>query len=1203
MVKVENENGRAPKSGKFFRLNSVRKLYRTTMSKKILVWYLTIGTVINLCSIVQAKESFKVKILENRVMLESGGASFEQTDGRISMKAGKFYMDFSVPAANSNKYLLWGRNQHAELVLDKDDHKVVSVTCAPNKEVPDICGEWILEIRKGLPCIFIKAKLRNVGKTPILIERILYRLMPKEGIKSYFVSEDKGVEHPYLDKSWDKIGKHDWIYICSKNGGGLGLITSYNVLQGAGGHYLGWTQKGLIRPEKTLDMEAVIYPASDVKKAMGLYERIKKIKTSVKNKKVPAVNRIIEVKRITAPPSINGQVTDREWQEATRVDFVGNLDGEPVSQKTRAYIGYDNKNLYFAFVCDEDEMGKLKATVTERDANIWVDDCVEIFLNTDRNKKNYYHFILNSIGTQRDSYGNKLWNANWNSAVCKGKNSWTAEAAIPFKALGIDNLPQGQVWGFNLCREERPHNEISSFNPTGGGFHNPLRFAAMVIGSYKENLQKQVAELKDKLQYCSEKSAKLEDKKLAVQAEKKIADIAFDISFLKRRIVNLKTGSEWLELSRMVERLKRQIRDISYIDKSCCIWQKNPMLPITRDQLPPESQPEADQLKIFAFMNEKEPASFVITNFTSEAKTLRVVLRCLRKKGNPDIFIDPGRIDIREGLFVGHENRIVLSDALPLLNESNAVIIPGNQSREIWLNLNTKGIPPGCYSGNLYVVDTLSRFVRKLQVEIEISPVRLPDKKPCEIVCFAEVPSKYSGAIAADKLEKYFKDLSEHYCSTSSITEQFLPYPVFDSKGKLKEILNSRITSEFDRLLKLHKKYGIKLFLYWNWKYGRSSNLMTKLERFSPEWNKLAEVWLKELIAHIKSFGFDYADFSFVVVDEVIPAELDRLIKGINFIRKVDPKIRLCQTAGGKTTLECIEKLDGLINIWLTYGPYGNSLLYNDKAVKIMKKPGNILWFYNNYISEPWCDSLNVVRRSAWGIRRYKTDGGGFWGYANIVVPYDSEWYKKQCSLYEPVASPYCPWLKIYWCAVYDDSSWRMGPVPSRRWEIWRDGIEDYTCLYLLEKSLDKKGIRNTGKVQEAKAVLDEFDNKVYASKDPDDIYKYRILLGKTLLKVNADPDRKKITPAISLKDRSVTISWNVSQQSRGIVYYKKKDAYPKLANIWQWKMTGEPSLKPSITLTNLENGEYIFCFASISELGVAEFNDNAGKNYRFVIK
>ncbi len=74
-------------------------------------------------------------------------------------------------------------------------------------------------------------------------------------------------------------------------------------------------------------------------------------------------------------------------------------DGTPVSQRTEAYLGYDDKNLYVIFICFDSEPQKLRARLSRRE-DIFDDDTVEIILDTFHDHRHAYAFNVNALGVQ-----------------------------------------------------------------------------------------------------------------------------------------------------------------------------------------------------------------------------------------------------------------------------------------------------------------------------------------------------------------------------------------------------------------------------------------------------------------------------------------------------------------------------------------------------------------------------------------------------------------------------------------------------------------------------------------------------------------------------------------------------------------------------------------------------------------------------------
>lgn len=117
--------------------------------------------------------------------------------------------------------------------------------------------------------------------------------------------------------------------------------------------------------------------------------------------------------RIETPPLIDGELNDSCWKSATKIQ-LSHLQGktDTPSQKTEVLLAYDDFAIYIAFICYEDKMDKIAANRKEKDGDIWRDDCVEIFLSP--NPPDYFHFIVNSLGTQQDEINKDArWNGDW----------------------------------------------------------------------------------------------------------------------------------------------------------------------------------------------------------------------------------------------------------------------------------------------------------------------------------------------------------------------------------------------------------------------------------------------------------------------------------------------------------------------------------------------------------------------------------------------------------------------------------------------------------------------------------------------------------------------------------------------------------------------------------------------------------------------
>src|SRR5207248_3120712 len=76
-------------------------------------------------------------------------------------------------------------------------------------------------------------------------------------------------------------------------------------------------------------------------------------------------------------------------------------DGDRVSQKTEAYLGYDQTDIYVVFVAFDTDPSTIRAP-RERRENINDDDQVGFFLDTFADHRHAYFFFCNPLAVQQD---------------------------------------------------------------------------------------------------------------------------------------------------------------------------------------------------------------------------------------------------------------------------------------------------------------------------------------------------------------------------------------------------------------------------------------------------------------------------------------------------------------------------------------------------------------------------------------------------------------------------------------------------------------------------------------------------------------------------------------------------------------------------------------------------------------------------------
>jgi hypothetical protein len=163
-------------------------------------------------------------------------------------------------------------------------------------------------------------------------------------------------------------------------------------------------------------------------------------------------------------------------------------DGDPVSERTEAYLGYDDTNLYVVFVCFHSEPDHIRARLSRRE-DIFSDDTLDIFLDTFNDQRRAYVFITNPLGVQTDGTWTERegWEFDmsfdtvWDSRGTLTPEGYVVWVAIPFRSLRF-SPEKKQVWGIILGRWMRRTNEASFWPYVTTRIEGQLNQEASLLG-------------------------------------------------------------------------------------------------------------------------------------------------------------------------------------------------------------------------------------------------------------------------------------------------------------------------------------------------------------------------------------------------------------------------------------------------------------------------------------------------------------------------------------------------------------------------------------------------------------------------------------------------------------------------------------------------------------------------------------------------
>ncbi len=145
-------------------------------------------------------------------------------------------------------------------------------------------------------------------------------------------------------------------------------------------------------------------------------------------------------------------------------------DGQPPSEATSAYIGYNHENLFVAFICKDDAPAAVRGHMLQRDS-LSDDDFVQVMLDTFDDNRRAFLFRVNPLGIQADALYTELTGTDfsfdtvWDSWGKKTPDGYVVLMRIPFASLYFDKVAPGATrnWGLLFSRSISRKNESDNW--------------------------------------------------------------------------------------------------------------------------------------------------------------------------------------------------------------------------------------------------------------------------------------------------------------------------------------------------------------------------------------------------------------------------------------------------------------------------------------------------------------------------------------------------------------------------------------------------------------------------------------------------------------------------------------------------------------------------------------------------------------------
>ncbi len=539
-----------------------------------------------------------------------------------------------------------------------------------------------------------------------------------------------------------------------------------------------------------------------------------------------------------------------------------------------------------------------------------------------------------------------------------------------------------------------------------------------------------------------------------------------------------------LDVERKIGKIRAGIYKAMYKKPFVCL-PANPMDVLFEKEVLLHEKP--GRIAVQMWQREYESAAFNIINCSDETMKMNVSISDLSGYAGQKIESDK-TFTIRRAVYVKAGQIGSIADALVLQNKRPFSLKPGDIT-QIWLTIFNPQLSYGKYEGDITISATTEEGktfpAESVPIVVDVQKNRFPDKVALKTCNWAY----YQVASESEMAD----DLRSHHTNVYVIPAQDLPFIRFasDPPGVTRKPDYTRL----DEVLMQHK-YAQTYLVGLNFSIAKKDfGRFGAVEWMTQAWKAVFSSWLKDLVGHLKSRGVDYDRFVLYPYDESIADDYYELAA---LIKQIDPKIRLYANSFGKGPKE-FERFRELIDVWCLQDSH---CMRHPDWFETIKSFGKELWTYECLRPMKAKEPYSYYRLLPWRAFKRGMTGAGFWIY------YYGLGFKAGAVPWDDTLRPHGFSGVVYGARAAPVSEPGENIVPSRRWEAWREGIEDYQYLYELQQEINKFRTKNPRAAKEVQQVLDHQVNRVLSNQsDSEIVYDARRILSDTLLKLAADVD------------------------------------------------------------------------------------------------
>jgi hypothetical protein len=490
-------------------------------------------------------------------------------------------------------------------------------------------------------------------------------------------------------------------------------------------------------------------------------------------------------------------------------------------------------------------------------------------------------------------------------------------------------------------------------------------------------------------------------------------------------------------------------------------------------------------IDLLAWQDEYESVAWTATNLTGKSARVRIRVSPLCDEwGVAHCWAD--RLWLRCGMAIPTRvgNRVV--DALPLLSAGDQpaaeVRIGAGEYRLLWMTVCAKDLPAGKYQADVCVEASPSgQKLLESALTLNVASLRMPpaDERTLAAYAWEEYLAawKQQGPQAVD-------DLRAHGVNTFILHPSELPRPKFDSERTRLESVDFEAMDAALALRKWPRMHGI----FWGGPFS-----CWGLDLQNPGHAKLFKQFIQAWADHLKQKGIEPGEFFFYPLDEELSERMIRLAK---LIKEADAEFQVyCNkvtTPDAKP--ELMRRLAPYVDIAgpliFTLADHENVSRQESAFCEIQEKHDLKVWTYACSGPGRLKAPDTYYRNLSWETFRRGGAGTGFWCYYG-----GNAWDAYKGGLYYGV---------VYAAKDAPPGVTRAEAIiPSRRWEAFREGTEDFEYLHQAQRAIAAawdSGIERAACDRAAALVTEAVSDVLNAPDDPNRYQRARGALTKIIL-------------------------------------------------------------------------------------------------------